>query len=250
VYDTRDYYSEQQQQQESYNDDESIGYSPVLENYTRFSTATIVVPEVQQQEQEQEQEQQQQQQQQQQQYYTPPIKTIINRTPSTSSSNSSTSINKPPVSPSFLRVGSNNSSGDYFKQQKEDVVFTTRSSSLNRTTSSASGKSIISKNAGFSNPTSPLAFEINHHQTLHETLLEGGEQDFPNHALLSFISSRFINEVTLLNQRRKIFCTDEYPLSFNGEEAMVSLPLLLYLLCVHTKQLRNRKSFVHFYLVD
>lgn len=50
-----------------------------------------------------------------------------------------------------------------------------------------------------------------------------GDGEIPNHALLSFISSNFINEVARINQHRKIFCTDEYPLSFNGEEAIVGL---------------------------
>lgn len=49
------------------------------------------------------------------------------------------------------------------------------------------------------------------------------EDAFPNYALLSFISSNFITAVRSLNERRRIFCTAEYPLSFNGEEAIVCL---------------------------
>ncbi|GAA5808893.1 hypothetical protein MFLAVUS_002292 [Mucor flavus] len=161
-------------------EDESPGYSPVLENYTRFSTATE---------------------------NNRPAIPVVNRSSSTCS-NTSIPLSAP-ISPSFLRVGSGGGGGgDYFRQtNKDDYVFTTRSSSLNRTTSSATGKSILSPKMLFSNPTSPLAFETVH------------EKEFPNQALLSFISSNFINEVARLNQRRKIFCTDEYPLSFNGEEA-------------------------------
>lgn len=69
----------------------------------------------------------------------------------------------------------------------------------------------------FSNPTSPLAFEIN---TIEESVTE-----IPNHALLSYIASHFINAVALLNERRRIYCSAEYPLSFTGEEAIVSAAL-------------------------
>ena len=132
----------------------------------------------------------------------------------------------PPVSPSFLRVGMNpnNNNGDYFKPSratKDEFVFTTRSSSLNRTTC-ASGKSIVHLSPSqrvpnspqlFSNPTSPLAFEI--------TPSFGQEIEFPNYALFSYISNQFTNKVLDLNQHRKIFCSEEYPQSFNGEEALV-----------------------------
>lgn len=113
----------------------------------------------------------------------------------------------------MIRVGG--ATGDYFRQKsnKDDYVFTTRSSSLNRATSSSTGKSILSPKMLFSNPTSPLAFES-------ET------PEVPNYAFLSYISSHFIHEVVKLNQRRKIFCTDEYPSSFNGEEAIVSFILM------------------------
>jgi hypothetical protein len=54
------------------------------------------------------------------------------------------------------------------------------------------------------------------------TVQESLHEEFPNHALFSYISNHFINGVATLNQHRKIFCTEEYPLSFNGEEAIVS----------------------------
>ncbi|KAI9281061.1 CNH domain-containing protein [Sporodiniella umbellata] len=111
----------------------------------------------------------------------------------------------PPVSPSFLRVN-----------EAEDSPYQARTSSLNRTRSSSSKRSNrfhpLSPNMIFSNPNSP--FEM---QTVYEV-----EDMFPNHALLSFISKRFIALVKVLNERRRIFCTAEYPLSFNGEEALVS----------------------------
>lgn len=187
-----DYYTPKEEKE--YEDDESPGYSPVLDNYTRFSVVEEVVDK--------------------------PRIAVVHRT--NSSSSSLTISPSAPISPSFLRVGNNN--GDYFRQtNKDDFVFTTRSSSLNRATSSTSGKSIVSPKMLFSNPTSPLAFEM---ATVHESF---GDRDIPNHALLSFISSNFINEVARLNQHRKIFCTDEYPLSFNGEEAIVCL-IILYLI--------------------
>ncbi|CAO3619529.1 unnamed protein product [Mucor fragilis] len=171
--------------------DESPGYSPVLENYTRFSEyiptndTAATVPKV---------------------------------------------VHTPPMSPSFLRVSHNsttsnssNNGTDYFRQSNDEYVFTTRTSSLNRATSSSSGRSIVHLNnnrmvppspnkAIFSNPTSPLAFEIN---TIEESVKE-----IPNHALLSYIASHFINAVALLNERRRIYCSAEYPLSFTGEEAI------------------------------
>lgn len=189
----------------------------MLENYTRFSTATE---------------------------NNRPAIPVVNRSSSTCS-NTSIPLSAP-ISPSFLRVGSGGGGGgDYFRQtNKDDYVFTTRSSSLNRTTSSATGKSILSPKMLFSNPTSPLAFETVH------------EKEFPNQALLSFISSNFINEVARLNQRRKIFCTDEYPLSFNGEEATVSSPLppplFFYssIISVNVLNFNSRILFARSFLLD
>ncbi|CAO3688875.1 unnamed protein product [Rhizopus microsporus] len=152
-------------------EDETQGYSPVLENYTRFSTTECIEQ--------------------------PKKPTIIEEKPQQTT---------PPVSPSFLRVNN-----------KEDYIFTTRTSSLNRTISSSSGRSLNNRippspKIILSNPTSPLAFEM-------PNVLED-EDAFPNYALLSFISSNFITAVRSLNERRRIFCTAEYPLSFNGEEAI------------------------------
>jgi hypothetical protein len=210
--------------QEEYEDD-SPGYSLVLENYTRFSdlAGCTAAP-------------------------ASSSAPIINKSniPSASSSTSTSSLKTsqtPPMSPSFLRVGSNTTTNnDYFRQtNSDDYIFTTRSSSLNRATSSASGKSIIHINQSaqqrmippspnskhfFSNPTSPLAFEIKT-PVLHER-----EEEFPNHAFLSYMADHFINAVALLNERRRIYCSAEYPLSFTGEEAFVSLhggPILVCL---------------------
>jgi hypothetical protein len=199
--------------QEEYEDD-SPGYSPVLENYTRFSdlAGASAAP-------------------------------IINKSniPSASSSTSSAApkaSQTPPMSPSFLRVG-NNTNNDYFRQtNNDDYIFTTRSSSLNRAISTSSGKSIIHVNQNaqrmvppspskflFSNPTSPLAFEVKT-PALHES-----EGEFPNHAFLSYMASHFIDSVARLNERRRIYCSAEYPLSFTGEEAFVSL--VQYAWCRH-----------------
>lgn len=207
-------------------EDDTPGYSPVLENYTRFSVAATAAAaeDVHNKP------------------GTPPPATVngvgINRTPSNASTSSSISTKvqntTPPVSPSFLSVGQQQQQqgrGDYFrpKANKDDYVFTTRSSSLNRTTSSSTGKSIVHLSPSnskrvpnsplFANhPTSPLAFEVMQKSLGEE--MEDMEDEFPNHALFSYISNYFINEVAKLNQHRKIFCTEEYPLSFNGEEAL------------------------------
>lgn len=143
------------------------------------------------------------------------------------------------MSPSFLRVShnstsssntNNNSGSDYFRQSNDEYVFTTRSSSLNRATSSSSGKSIVNLNnrmvppspnkTFFSNPTSPLAFEIN--------VIEESVKEIPNHALLSYMAKHLVNAVALLNERRRMYCSAEYPLSFSGEEAIVSVLSYFY----------------------
>ncbi|KAI9300993.1 CNH domain-containing protein [Cunninghamella echinulata] len=44
--------------------------------------------------------------------------------------------------------------------------------------------------------------------------------NFPNYALLSELSTCFVDQVKRITKRRKIFTTTEYPTSFNGEEAV------------------------------
>lgn len=130
---------------------------------------------------------------------------------------------------------------------KDDYLYTTRTSSLNRTVSSSSKTSVINRIPPspkfiFSNPTSPLAYEI---KTTYGSI---SEDMFPNYALLSFISAQFITSVKSLNERRRIFCTAEYPFSFNGEEALVKSIFSLSLYnCIQLKNLRI--LFVHSYLM-
>ncbi|KAG1380030.1 hypothetical protein G6F61_004423 [Rhizopus arrhizus] len=160
-----------------YAEDDHPGYSPVLENYTRFSATECT---------------------------NPPKKASVIEEKSQNST--------PSISPSFLRVNDK-------EIDKDDYLYTTRTSSLNRTVSSSSKTSVINRIPPspkfiFSNPTSPLAYEI---KTTYGSI---SEDMFPNYALLSFISSRFIASVKSLNERRRIFCTAEYPFSFNGEEAL------------------------------
>lgn len=95
-----------------------------------------------------------------------------------------------------------------------------RTSSLNRTASTASGKSNIllptsPRHNFFSNPTSPLAFEV---RTVHETL---EEHEFPHVAFLSTMMQYIIESVKNLNEHRRIYCSAEYPFSFSGQEIMV-----------------------------
>ncbi|KAI9270866.1 CNH domain-containing protein [Sporodiniella umbellata] len=137
-------------------------YSPLIENYSRFSQAELPHPKNHE-----------------------------------ANMQNKFQNSTPPTSPSYLTV--NNTSEEY--------PFTTRTSSLNRTVSSSSGHRLSTiPQFLFSNPSSPS--------------LSSGASNFPDYALLSFISSQFINNVKSLNERRKIFCTEEYPLSFNGEEAV------------------------------
>jgi hypothetical protein len=205
-------------------DDESPGYSPVLENYTSFYAEEI------------------QQEIKQEKPVPPTTKTMtrsdslssnihqinINRNNSLNSENSNTTSSSsplnshlsPPVSPSFLRPE--------FMATKEDVLFAPRSSSLNRAMSTTSNKSIVklsqrnnslsNQQPGsplFSNPTSPLASFV-HPNALYNNNVD----EFPNHAFVSYITPHLSEAVARLNERRRIFCTAEYSLSFNGEEAL------------------------------
>ncbi|KAI7903065.1 CNH domain-containing protein [Cokeromyces recurvatus] len=139
-----------------------------------------------------------------------------------------------PLSPSFIRTdNSTNTNYTNNGNMSDDYIFTTRSSSLNRATSS-SGKSIIvqlsssSSSASsprllhhkqplqfISNPASPLAYEIKIPIYNNENLM-----DIPNYAFLSYIAEQFMDAVKSLNERRRIYCSAEYPSSFNGEEAI------------------------------
>ncbi|KAI8985074.1 CNH domain-containing protein [Pilobolus umbonatus] len=173
-------------------EDESPGYSPVLENYTRFSEIAVKVVDNDATE-------------------DIEVNSLNKITPS------ATTLS-PPMSPSFLRINRNNSLPVSNTSTGDDYVFTTRSSSINRTTSTSSGKSIVPLNHPsspkiFSSPASPLVFEIS-------TIPESDGGDFFSISLLSVLATQFIEEVINLNDRRRIFCTAEYPLSFNGEEAM------------------------------
>lgn len=46
-----------------------------------------------------------------------------------------------------------------------------------------------------------------------------------NFALLSTLASEFVRHVQELNRIRRLYCSDEYPLCFTGEEAMVKYHL-------------------------
>ncbi|KAI9317115.1 hypothetical protein BX666DRAFT_1857732 [Dichotomocladium elegans] len=50
---------------------------------------------------------------------------------------------------------------------------------------------------------------------------------FPEYSRLSELGDKFILEVHSLNERRRMFCTVEYPLSFTGEEAVEIIKSLL-----------------------
>lgn len=141
----------------------------------------------------------------------------------------------PPVSPSYLSASN-----------MEDGLFTTRSSSLNRTTSSSSTTAQripLSPKFLLSAPTSPLTFGMS-------AVYESNQGIFPNFALLSFISNQFIVCVKSLNERRKIFSSAEYPLSFTGEEAVVCCMKNSGCNEALTIFFFHRILFAHFCLVD
>ncbi|KAI8377728.1 CNH domain-containing protein [Radiomyces spectabilis] len=111
------------------------------------------------------------------------------------------------------------------------VVYTTRSSSLNRQMSTSSEKyagptfmrsnNLLSPKL-YSTPTSPLATHVARFTS--ESLAASHAHSpcivFPNYTLMSELGEKFIEEVYTMTERRKIFCSAEYPTSFSGEEAM------------------------------
>ncbi|KAF7720621.1 RHO1 GDP-GTP exchange protein 2 [Apophysomyces ossiformis] len=144
----------------------------------------------------------------------------------------------PPTSPSYLNIAKKIQPFASPRQQitkiaMEDhtVVYTTRSSSLNRQTSQSSARSLAAMptiRRGFSNPTSPLSTDITKH--MYEPMIsvtESPEIFFPNYPLISELGDKMIAEVKYLNERRRIFCTAEYPRSFTGEEAVEIMRMLL-----------------------
>lgn len=42
-----------------------------------------------------------------------------------------------------------------------------------------------------------------------------------NYALLSTLANEFVRHIQQLNNIRRLYCSDEYPLCFTGEEALV-----------------------------
>lgn len=101
------------------------------------------------------------------------------------------------------------------------ILYTTRTTSLDRQEPSSrvllsrlgSTASRTSSSDGSSRPTSPPRKLV--------ALRTDEEQELPNHAILSDLAHRFVLRVKHLNRTRRIFCTDEYPMSFTGEEAVV-----------------------------
>ncbi|KAI8973328.1 CNH domain-containing protein [Mycotypha africana] len=142
---------------------------------------------------------------------------------------SHTTTTTPPMSPSFLGISSQHGRNDH-----QPLATTTRSSSLNSNKSfSSSSSSINLKHSHRRLPApaiSPLAFEITSPKGTTKTTTSKAkhakQQHFsfffetPNYALLSYMAKHFIKGVHLLNSRRKLYCTAEYPLSFSGEEAL------------------------------
>ena len=77
---------------------------------------------------------------------------------------------------------------------------------------------MISSNSNFNNTD----YNSNEEQSMITPLLA-----LPDYSLFSELGQRLVIEVRELNKHRKIFCSIEYPLSFTGQEAVVSYILLL-----------------------
>ncbi|KAG0170066.1 RHO1 GDP-GTP exchange protein 2 [Apophysomyces sp. BC1034] len=143
----------------------------------------------------------------------------------------------PPTSPSYLSITQQARPFAPNRQHitkiamENHVVYTTRSSSLNRQTSQSSARSLAAMptiRRGFSNPTSPLSTDVTQH--MYEPMVSVTECPdifFPNYPLISELGDKMIAEVKYLNERRRIFCTAEYPRSFTGEEAVEIMRMLL-----------------------
>ena len=117
----------------------------------------------------------------------------------------------PPMSPSVLGIAQ---TSKHQHTSSIDAMFMPRTSSLNNQhstpTSPTSGLGPVSiHDIMSSTPTTATAIQA--------PLLA-----FPDYAMLSELGEKFVIEVRELNKHRRIFCSIEYPLSFTGQEAVVS----------------------------
>lgn len=187
------------------------------------------------------------------------LRSQSNATTSTTATNYSTTntlVGSSPIltSPSLLSIGRSTSLGSTKRElhqitvDNNTTVLTTRTSSLTKdvvpTAAAASGNSRFSDGLSssststpsnhyltspklYSTPSSPLARMVQTStdpKSIH-ALMDMDENDpssmnFPNYALLSELSTCFVDQVKRITKRRKIFTTTEYPTSFNGEEAV------------------------------
>ncbi|KAF7721428.1 RHO1 GDP-GTP exchange protein 2 [Apophysomyces ossiformis] len=88
----------------------------------------------------------------------------------------------------------------------QNVISPPRSSSLRRHTSTSSKETSTLAGSTASSTKTP----VNGTESRANVFL----------ARLSSVTQAFVDQVKQLNETRKMFCTDEYPLSFNGEEAV------------------------------
>ncbi|CAO3623280.1 unnamed protein product [Cunninghamella blakesleeana] len=103
-----------------------------------------------------------------------------------------------------------------------------------------SSPSFINNNNNNSNSSDP--------KSIHEMMDMNGEEsmmDFPNYALLSELSTCFIDQVKRITKRRKIFTTTEYPTSFNGEEAVDIIRSILPSGLSSSLYLKMARSLMH-----
>ncbi|KAI8388203.1 uncharacterized protein BYT42DRAFT_559247 [Radiomyces spectabilis] len=104
-----------------------------------------------------------------------------------------------------------------------------RSSSLDRISSSNESDptdTLIDTQATFSTPNTPSipssSMELSLLSTENPALMSLAVS-----SLMSHLGQAFVTHIEILNQNRKTFCSEEYPLSFTGEEAIKLLKLLL-----------------------
>lgn len=135
----------------------------------------------------------------------------------------------PPVSPSLLGISPAPSSSSAVTQSKgldspTAALLMPRTSSLTHQQQQQQ-RSLPTSPTGAAVPSSatsttfqpPLSSASNTTNAVIPSL------SFPEHYRLSELGEKFIIEVRQLNEHRRMFCTAEYPLSFTGEEAVVSI---------------------------
>lgn len=129
-------------------------------------------------------------------------------------------------------VSNSNNKNNYLDINSNNIVVMPRTSSLDRASSSSSSSAGRLNRLRSNGSATDGRYNI-------MRIDEENEDEYVNAALLSNLSQVFLQHVQVLNKTRRIFCTDEYPLSFNGEEAVVCCCV-----CVHAQSTERTHRFI------